>query len=380
MAGAMNPKLFLPVLLVCSPFIATPVDGVEVGPSLKTLRAVGSHGKGHRDAAAAWKTVAQADVTQLPEILAGMQGADALAQNWIRAAAETVAERQIKSGGKLPVAGLEKFLADTQQAPRARRLAYELVAKVDPQAESRLIPKLVDDPSLELRRDAVALLLNQAAAVDATKEKSQAIAVYRNAFVHSRDIDQILEAQTKLKGLGEQVDLPKHFGFVQDWKLIGPFDNTNKGGFDVVYPPEKEIELTASYSGKGDKAVRWFDHKSADEKGVVDLNKAVGKNMGAIAYAHTEFGSDEERDVELRLGCINGNKIWLNGQLLTANHVYHTGQQIDQYVGKGHLKKGINTILLKIAQNEQTEDWAQNWQFQLRVCDQIGTAILPIAE
>jgi hypothetical protein len=29
-----------------------------------------------------------------------------------------------------------------------------------------------------------------------------------------------------------------------------------------------------------------------------------------------------------------------------------------------------------IAQNEQTEAWAQDWKFQLRVCDDIGTAIL----
>jgi hypothetical protein len=110
--------------------------------------------------------------------------------------------------------------------------------------------------------------------------------------------------------------------------------------------------------------------------GIVDLNKAIGKHMGVIGYAYAEFIAEREGDVELRLGCINGNKIWLNGKLLTANHVYHTGQQVDQYVGKGRLVAGRNTILLKIAQNEQKEDWAQNWQFQLRVCDRIGTAIL----
>jgi hypothetical protein len=33
-------------------------------------------------------------------------------------------------------------------------------------------------------------------------------------------------------------------------------------------------------------------------------------------------------------------------------------------------------ILVKCLQNEQTEDWAQNWDFQLRVCDATGTAVL----
>ncbi len=356
----------------------TTTFGVEVAPLVKTLCAVGTQGKGHREAAAAWKQLAATDASQLPEILAGMRDADALAQNWIRAAAETVAERQIKSGEKLPVAALEKFLADTRQVPRARRLAYELIAKVDQQAESRLIPKLVDDPSLELRRDALALLLKEAAAIDATARKPAAVDAYRRALSSARDLDQIAEAKAKLTALGEQVDLPRHFGFLLTWKLIGPFDNTNMGGFDVAHPPEKELNFTANYAGKGDLQVRWLDHTTTDKDGmgVVDLNKAIGKHMGAIGYAHTEFVSDRERDVELRLGCINGNKIWLNGELLTANHVYHTGQQVDQYVGKGRLKKGRNTILLKIAQNEQTEEWAQNWQFQLRVCDAIGTAVL----
>ena len=49
---------------------------------------------------------------------------------------------------------------------------------------------------------------------------------------------------------------------------------------------------------------------------------------------------------------------------------------IDQYIATGALNEGKNTILLKICQNEQTEAWAQNWQFQLRVCDAVGTAIL----
>jgi hypothetical protein len=49
---------------------------------------------------------------------------------------------------------------------------------------------------------------------------------------------------------------------------------------------------------------------------------------------------------------------------------------IDQYIVNASLKKGTNSILLKIAQNEQEESWAQRWQFQLRVCDNNGTAIL----
>ena len=50
--------------------------------------------------------------------------------------------------------------------------------------------------------------------------------------------------------------------------------------------------------------------------------------------------------------------------------------QIDQYNGRAKLKKGKNLILVRISQNEQTEDWAQSWMFQLRVCDSLGGPIL----
>jgi hypothetical protein len=44
-------------------------------------------------------------------------------------------------------------------------------------------------------------------------------------------------------------------------------------------------------------------------------------------------------------------------------------------VGRGVLKKGHNEILLKVYQNEQTESWAEEWSFQLRVCDALGGAV-----
>ena len=70
------------------------------------------------------------------------------------------------------------------------------------------------------------------------------------------------------------------------------------------------------------------------------------------------------------------NKIWLNGKLLICADVYHANGTMDQYVGRGELKAGSNVILLKICQNEQTEEWAQDWKFQLRVCDSSGKAML----
>ena len=99
--------------------------------------------------------------------------------------------------------------------------------------------------------------------------------------------------------------------------------------------------------------------------------------MGVTGYAVTEFVSMKAQDVELRLESKNAHKIWVNGELVMENEVYHSGGGFDQYISKDSLKSGTNQILMKICQNEQTESWAQDWAFKLRVCDSLGTAVRP---
>ena len=58
-----------------------------------------------------------------------------------------------------------------------------------------------------------------------------------------------------------------------------------------------------------------------------------------------------------------------------AQEEYHRGMFFDQYIFRANLKQGENTLLLKVCQNEQTEDWAQVWAFQLRICDLTGRGL-----
>jgi hypothetical protein len=358
------------VALLAIPAVAAE-PSADLANALETVRAVAPQGQGHSAAALAMKTVSQASAGDLPQILAAMDGANPIATNWLRGAAEAVAQRAAAQG-RVPVGALEQFLADQRHSPRGRRLAYELVAGVDPTAEQRLIPTLLDDRSLELRRDAVAQLLAEADKIEAA---AQALGRYQKAFHHSRDLDQIQAAAAKLKSLDAAPDIAGHMGFVMRWKLLGPLDNVADKGWDTAYPPEESVDLAARYDGqKG--PVRWLDHTTTDDYGHVDLAKALDKHKGAVAYAYAELTVGKEQPCELRLGTPNASKVWLNGRLISATHVYHANETIDQYIAPGTLRAGRNTILLKICQNEQTEPWAQGWQFKLRVCDTIGAAIL----
>jgi hypothetical protein len=364
LAGTLLPALFVSASLAA--------DAHDLSPELAKIRAVQPKGDGHKDAVAAMKKISAADAAALPVVIAAMDDASPLVENWIRAAAEAIAQKQLDKGQPLPIVPLEMFLKDTRHSPRGRRLAFELIALQDKTAPERLIRTLLNDPSLELRREAVAKALKDA---EPLANVSNQIKTYHNIFAATRDLDQIKAAAAKLKELGEKPDVATHMGYIMGWKIVGPFDNVDDKGWDTAYPPEVGVDVTKRYSGQKEE-IGWISHVSSDPFGIVDITKALDKHKGAVAYAYAEFLSDKAQPADFRLGSINATKLWVNGKQIAVNHVYHAGIEVDQYIAKGELRAGKNTILLKVCQNEQKEPWAQDWKFQLRICDSIGTAIL----
>ena len=342
---------------------------------LAAIRQVGGEGKGNVQAAAAWQSLAKGGAQTLVPLLAAMDDANDFAANYLRSAVDAIADRELSAKRPLPQAELEKFLADTKHNPRARRLAYELIARIAPATGEKLLPTFLNDPSVELRRDAVQRLIDAADKALAAGDKAAATKEFSYALTYARDEAQIKKVAGELRKLGQEVDLPKHFGFLTHWKLIGAFDNTKLVGFDTAYPPEKELNLTASYPGKVEPA-RWVDVATPNDYGMVDFNRPFGDMKGVTGYAFTEFNAAAAGPAELRLGCKNGWKVWFNGKLLFGRDEYHRGARIDQYRLPVELKAGKNTILVKVCQNEEVKDWTKEWEFQLRVCDATGTAIL----
>ena len=360
-------------------FAAT-CSAAELDDALATLRAVGPLGAGNEAASAAWSEAAAVDVSRVPELLAGLKDANPLAANWIRTAVDTVCERALRDQGELPQAALKHLIQDTSQDPKARRLAYEWLLKVDPKVQEEFVPQWLNDPSLELRRDAVAQWIEQGEQAAAADQKDRAVRLMEEAYDAARDRDQITTLTKLLKDQGRQVDPVKHDGLIVDWLAIGPFDNTGETGFDTVYAPEKGFDPNQPVQGKHGE-VTWTQVSSVSPEGVVDLYVALKDSLAkeqereVIAYATTEFHSPVERNVQIRSTSSNAIKVWLNGELVDAHKVYHGGTQYDQYRANVVLASGANRILVKICQNAQTQSWTNRLDFQLRVCDEIGSAI-----
>ncbi|WP_143393933.1 hypothetical protein [Fimbriiglobus ruber] len=179
--------------LFATPAISAEVPG-DTAAALKSIKAVSREGAGNEAAAAAWKTLVAGGTVALFQTLTAFDGADPKAANWLRAAVDAIAEGEHRAKRKLPVDKLESFVNDTARAPAARRIAFELLTEEAPAAATKLLPTLINDPSRDLRRDAIAVRLKAAKESDTAELKA--------LFEAAREKDQAEELAALLEKLG----------------------------------------------------------------------------------------------------------------------------------------------------------------------------------
>jgi len=364
------------ILIAFSPFgllSATAYEDDSLTAALKAVCAVESNGAGHESAVEAMKELNAASIDQVPEIIKAMDDANKLSQNWLRSAVVSAIAR----GGELPREQVQSILDEKSHCSSGRLLAFEILTDGNETLAAEMIPGFIQDPSLPLRYKAVAALVAQTETI--SQDDSQTvIGLLGAALKNARDVGQIQQIASKLATHGIQVDLQSQLGFIPSWNVVGSFDNKDMAGFDVAYGPEQAIgmiDLNATYKDLEGNETTWKEVTTDNPVGNVDLNSYIGKVKGATVYALGNFKSLEACDAEIRIGTANATKIWLNGELVMVNEIYHNSNSIDKFTGNVKLKEGDNQIFIKVCQNEQKEPWAQDWQFQLRVCDATGKPI-----
>ena len=370
-------QLMILVLALCaiSGSDAHGQDELSINQAIDSLRNIGKEGRGFSEAIPAAKRLRQTSSAKINLLLDAMADTNPVAENWLRGIIFDVARKSSQP----MAANLQSYAMDQSNNPTGRGLAMELLRKEAPQTANRLITDCLNDPSLPLREMAVeqAIQRAQQLAVDQPKDAIDDYRVSLSAARHPKQLTRIIEALGKL---GEKVNTADAFVLLTNWQSLAPLNNVDGVGFNMQYDPEKEfetagtIDLKTKHTGKHGN-VNWQPISGSPDLGEVDLADAYNKEKGAVGYLFAEFESDLDQPAQARLGCINANKIWINGKLVMQNEVYHAGSMIDQYISEFPLKKGTNRILLKICQNEQEESWAQDWKFQFRITDPSGKGL-----
>jgi len=145
-----------------------------------------------------------------------------------------------------------------------------------------------------------------------------------------------------------------HREFITDWMLIGPFPNPRDSadrrlGLDYPYSPEKEIDFNKTYFGADSQQVKWTLHKT-EPSGIMELMNLYTPSELVVVYAVTYIHSPKDQSLPLLLGSDDGLKVLLNGKEIHRKYTIR-GADPDQDTASVDLKKGWNTLLLKVENN-----------------------------
>jgi|GEM_PF-759468 len=160
-------------------------------------------------------------------------------------------------------------------------------------------------------------------------------------------------------------------GFITTWHLIGPFENERGGGFDMVYGPETNLDLSAEHSGK-ERMVRWRPAPGVSPAGHVNLDALFKPNDQCLAYALCFLEAREAKTCALRLGSDEAVKVFCNGSEVFALEARRL-RNFDQDVIPLNLRKGKNALLLKIC------DRTGQWGFCARLTENSGAPLEGVA-
>jgi hypothetical protein len=141
--------------------------------------------------------------------------------------------------------------------------------------------------------------------------------------------------------------------FIPFWSLRGPF----RGQFEKDF-----LGGEASFSnGKGRFSNAWRRIKVDVTNPTHCLGVALGRPRNASAYAATELWSSVKQPADFCLGTGSGFAAWFNGSLIGSKLGERRVSSPDQERFRLILKKGKNTLLLKVTQREPS--W---WGFHAR--------------
>lgn len=308
------------------------------------------------------------------ELLSAAPPTDAaLAQRFLKAATQKTGPEPIASlamAGYLRIADAEMAASHADKALPMYEAALENATGREARVAALKGLGTIADPALADRvraamtsdaADAAAqAYINIALAVARGGDKARAGEMLVEAASRGTTGPAVDRAVAELHKLGiDTTGIACKAGFVADWWLIGPFPNEKKSAYETAYFPEKKVDLAAGGT-VGDRELRWEPARIDTVPAIVVLISRYKPNQNVVAYGYAEITSAADQPVKLKLGSDDGVVAWLNGERVFATNA-DRGLRVDEDVVETRLKKGRNTLLVKVLQG------SGDWQFCVRI-------------
>ncbi|NQT27509.1 metallophosphoesterase family protein [candidate division KSB1 bacterium] len=137
-------------------------------------------------------------------------------------------------------------------------------------------------------------------------------------------------------------------GAINNWYVLGSFENTDDKGFDAMYPPENTVDLDTSYPGVQGESIHWKKMK-LNAGNQFDFNQLFKEHEYGIVYCYTTIKSLKDTVLPLLLGSDDGIVVWINGQ-----EIYRHNEARGVVPGQDFLfaefNQGANELLIKVSQ------------------------------
>lgn len=176
----------------------------------------------------------------------------------------------------------------------------------------------------------------------------------RSIVLDIKSIGKAKQSMGHKIGLDAILMVPKR-SYIPEWYVIGPFPNPRESddlryGLDEVYPPEKELDLTATYKGAAGQKVGWKKLNGRPGGYAMALWEQFEPSEFIISYALTHVYSPIDQTLPLLVGSDDGAKIFLNGQEIYRFLDVRIAEP-DQDRLEITLHKGWNKLMVKAENN-----------------------------
>ncbi|HLP05459.1 MAG TPA: DUF3857 domain-containing protein [Paludibacter sp.] len=175
----------------------------------------------------------------------------------------------------------------------------------------------------------------------------------------------------KLNEREKMAEMYSRMGAIQNWQVLGSFDNTSGSGFSKDWGAVAKAHETDIFKNKVNADVTWYSPVYNNENNWFHFDYYFNLN-NAIMYAQTFVESDTEQEAYLRAGTSGSLKIWLNDALVSSVPE-ERNCDLDIYSYKIKLNKGINRILVQIGLSE-----INRANFLVRITDENATPLTNI--
>ncbi len=185
-----------------------------------------------------------------------------------------------------------------------------------------------------------------------------------HAMAHSM-LGKHFESAGDFKKSGDEFS---QIGAIENWQILGTFDNTSGSGFNKNFGALSKPQTDAVFKNKNEASVSWYTPPHARSDRWFDFEYYF-LISNSVMYAQTFLKSDEDQEIYFRSGNSGSFKIWVNDKLVT-NVSEERNCDMDIYINNVKLNKGYNRILVQIGESETN---AAN--FLIRATDQEGKLI-----